>query len=109
MSKIVELAAARQERQAHICGPAHCIGCGHTWEAVVPAQAHREKMASHDPWLECTACHAFKGLFTYTFAPAEAEVFWACNCGCDAFGVSEQGVFCHNCGAWQHSLTVKMP
>lgn len=99
VSNVVDLAAARSERQPHIEGPAHCLGCKHQWRAVLEAAPYRERLAAGEPWLECPGCHAMKGLLTYSCL-REGE-HWQCRCGCQLFSLHEKGPYCPSCGAWQ--------
>ena len=34
--EVIDMEAARLARTPHTSGPCKCLGCGHTWEGVVP-------------------------------------------------------------------------
>lgn len=70
----------------HGSGPAKCMGCQHTWEAVVPVGTTQ---------LDCPACGAWKGIL---LAPYRTELVWTCVCGCDLFCLTPDGAMCPNCG-----------
>lgn len=79
----------RSEKYAE--GPAHCLGCAHRWDAVVPYGTEI---------LECPSCGGEEGIFTGLFAPAEKV--WECGCGNQLFYYTEKGaLFCPTCGAEQ--------
>lgn len=95
---VVSLAEAKREREPHIEGPAHCVLCGHKWHAVMEARPYRENLANLDPFIECPACHATKGILTY--ANHRPGPHWKCNCGNALFHLTTIGIYCPNCGAW---------
>ena len=70
----------------HGAGPAKCMGCKHTWEAVVPVGTTE---------LGCPACGAWKGILCGLYMPA---VVLECECGCDLFYLTIDGPMCPNCG-----------
>lgn len=91
--KVVDLAAARAEREPHMSGKARCLDCKHEWIAVAPIGTR---------WLECPVCTLTRGRYV---AQAERDVpHWHCNCGNDLFYATQDGVYCPNCGEWQQGL-----
>lgn len=85
--KIVDLAAARQEREPHMTGTAACMVCHHTWVSVAPVGTYE---------LECPECHSTKG---YYLNPAvRGDEQFVCNCGCYVFRIHrEHGPYCVQC------------
>lgn len=89
MSKVISFSQAKAEREPHMSGEAHCMGCKHKWQAVAPIGKTQ---------LECPACLSLKGIFT--FPPLRDGSEYSCNCGNDLFRVCENGIYCANCGTW---------
>jgi hypothetical protein len=81
-------------------GRAKCLICQHEWQAVVPVGT---------AWLECQKCGNAQGVMRGSVGgnPAEDEMEWTCNCGCDVFKIVAhkdgrfKGVLCMRCGAHQ--------
>lgn len=90
---VINLQAARQEREPHSSGKARCLACKHEWVAVAPVGA---------VWIECPSCTLTRGGF---IAPHwRDEHHWTCNCGCDLFHATPEGFYCPNCGEAQHGF-----
>ena len=87
---VIDLAAAREEREPHLSGAAKCLACHHEWQAVAPVGTI---------WLECPACSLERGRFVR--AVARDGDHWQCNCGNDLFRATADGMYCPNCGVWQ--------
>lgn len=94
MSEIIRLDDAREAREPHIQGPALCLACKHTWQAVVHAKADMGA-------LECPACGAERGTFATHISAPEAGPVWTCACGTYLFVITPKGVHCPSCGSWQ--------
>lgn len=90
---VVSLAAAREERQPHWTGTAHCVGCQAEWQAVVPIGTM---------WLECPSCELPKGTPKYPFGGSEGDLVLKCDCGCEALTAYKRArlffVKCMACG-----------
>lgn len=87
---VLDLAAARKDREPHLSGAARCLACRHEWVAVAPTGV---------TWMECPACTLERGRMV---AQAERnEPHWHCGCGNDLFFVVADGMYCPNCGDWQ--------
>lgn len=91
---VISLAAAREERQPHWVGTAHCIGCHHEWVAVAP-------MASK--WIECPKCALPKGCSKYPFGANEDDLVLTCaECSAETLTAYKRGgltyVRCMSCG-----------
>lgn len=91
--KIIDLAAWKEENTPHLAGKAVCLSCRHQWAAVAPIGT---------VWLECPQCTLLRGRF---INPVERDCpHWYCHCGCDLFYATENGMYCPNCGTWQHGF-----
>lgn len=88
-AEVIDLAAARLEREPHSSGTAICLDCKHEWVAVAPADMQ---------WLECPSCGLVRGRFKFQFEKDCKH--WVCNCGNDLFHVTPEGTYCPNCGEW---------
>lgn len=75
-------------------GIARCLVCGHEWDATQKVL----EFAEMPDTLECPKCGSFRGFFKYPSAPKEGSQVWVCNCGCDLFYITEDGMMCRNCG-----------
>lgn len=86
MAEIIDFKQAKEDREPHALGPAHCLECFHSWHAIVPVGTVQ---------LMCPECKTMKGVFSLPFAPDE---HYACACGNDLFYATRNGVFCPKCG-----------
>ena len=91
---IIDLAAAKQERQPHWTGEAYCTGCRHIWAAVAPVSTN---------WIECPSCRLPKGTPRYPFSASDGDLLLQCEpCGGDAlYAYKRSGNFfvkCMGCG-----------
>ncbi len=87
MADVIDLAAAKQEREPHMTGKAKCQACAYTWQAVAPVGVHE---------LECPSCGATKGYMVH--AVVRGSESFVCDCGCDVFRISrEHGPYCVHC------------
>jgi len=93
VDNIVDLHAARKEREPHSTGEARCLSCNHEWIAVAPTGT---------VWLECPECSIEKGRFVAHHERSGDH--WECDCGCDLFYITPDGMYCPNCGDWQHGF-----
>lgn len=92
MGEVVSL----EERKPHMTGKAICIACHHEWVATTPVGII---------WFECPSCHTEKGTYiNYCRPPERIEKTWTCNCGNQLFHATKEGLFCPNCGEWQHGF-----
>jgi hypothetical protein len=73
-------------------GPAFCIGCDHTWQAVAPTGTTE---------LECPSCRTMKGKWKFEFMPPSDQMVRQCNCGNQLFYLTPDGHLCANCGIYQ--------
>lgn len=77
------------KRGQWIHGPATCVRCKHSWEAVVPVGTVKD--------LECPCCHAKTGILNYVVEPDGMR--WACRCDNQLFFLPPKGApMCCNCG-----------
>lgn len=88
------MAAAREAREPHWTGTAHCLGCKHEWQAVAPLGTM---------WLECPKCNLPKGCPKYPFGAAEGDLILICaECGSETLtAYKRKGLFyvrCMSCG-----------
>ena len=88
-AKIISLEEKRQETMPHLSGEAICLACENRWIAIAPDGCFE---------LECPKCGCLKGVWG---AWCLTETTWECNCGCDLFRASPNGVYCANCGVYQ--------
>lgn len=89
--KIVDLAAARKEREPHMTGAAACMVCHHSWVGVAPIGTHE---------LECPECHSIKGYYVNPVVIGEER--WHCHCGSYVFHIHrEHGPYCVQCATPQ--------
>lgn len=70
-----------------VTNKAMCLACGYEWSAVAEAGVDV---------LKCPNCGLKKGYMESDFAP-NCEIL-ECNCGCQLFLVTRNGIFCPNCG-----------
>lgn len=84
---LIDLQTAREQRMPHLRGPATCLNCGHTWEAVTPAGTI--------VGLECSQCGTLKGVYDGFIAP---DTRFVCPCGNDLYYLKPDGCMCLNCG-----------
>jgi hypothetical protein len=78
------------EARPHTYGKARCLGCGHEWEAVVPAGVAE---------FECPGCHLEKGVRVGLVYPTP---FWECGCGSSHFCINDRlQPVCVLCGLTQ--------
>jgi hypothetical protein len=90
---VIDLSRARADREPRLSGKARCLACRHEWVAVAPVGTR---------WMECPSCTLERGRFV---AQVERNcAHWHCGCGCDLFYVVEDGIYCPNCGEWQHGF-----
>lgn len=91
---MIDLAAAREARMAHLSGQARCLACKHEWVAVAPTGAHR---------LECPACGTMRGVWNYPVTTHDAAGgVWQCGtCKGDLFVLSDRQLMCVCCGEYQ--------
>jgi hypothetical protein len=89
-AEILQFKSNQKER--HGVGPAHCLGCGAKWNAVVPCGS---------TFIECPECKADKGILDYPYMAKAGGMVWQCNCGNQLFYLTEEGTLCPNCGKLQ--------
>lgn len=90
---VIDLQAEKEAREPHSEGKARCLACKHEWVAVAPVGTI---------WLECPACTLERGRF---IAQHQREGdHWHCNCGCDLFYATPDGIYCPNCAEWQRGF-----
>ncbi len=66
------------EARPHTRGPAKCLGCEHTWQAVIPVGVDT---------VECPECHLEKGVRYGVVYPTP---FWECGCGSSYFCINDR-------------------
>ncbi len=86
MNNVVPFNAPKSEK--HMSGPAFCAACKHRWTAVAIIGSI---------WLQCPNCETEKGRFEWPVLAKEVSHF-ECNCGNDLFHITEEYVYCPNCG-----------
>lgn len=90
---VISLDQARKDREPHLCGMARCLACKHEWVAVEP---------SGTVWLDCPECSLERGRY---IGPVQlGGEHWHCHCGNDLFQATKDGMYCPNCGEWQHGF-----
>ena len=90
---IIRIVDKSEIKSPRIEGRAHCLTCGHKWEAVAPIGTG---------WMECPSCLTQKGIFIF---PVERdEPHWTCDCGNDLFRATTNGFYCPHCGSWQYGF-----
>lgn len=77
----------------HVQGECLCARCKHTWRAVTPAGVADN--------LECPECGGRHGFLRNPCEPANDPV-WECNCGCQVFYATPNGIYCWGCGVAQN-------
>lgn len=93
MGSVVNLS----DYQPRVIGKAHCVGCLHDWEAVVPYPLQTM-------WLECPKCKTMMGRFFHHFERSGLR-HWHCGCGSDLFFIVEGGrAYCPNCALWHEGF-----
>ena len=90
---VIDLAQAKADREPHLSGAAVCLACKHEWVAVAPVGT---------VWMECPACSLERG--RYLGAVNVGGDHWHCRCGNDLFRATPAGMYCPNCGEWQHGF-----
>lgn len=98
MSKVVSLAAYKEENAPHWAGRCKCIGCGHEWVGVGPIGVVIA--------LECPECGLPKGVTKCLFGGEEGDAVFVCQvCGSEAMtAYKRNGHFhqrCMGCGTDQ--------
>jgi hypothetical protein len=89
--ELINLAAERTEREPYCSGWARCALCYHRWIAIVPLGT---------TGFECPNCGYNHGHYE---GPLTRDCnHWTCDCGCQAFSITQQGIYCNFCGAWQY-------
>lgn len=101
--KVVSLSEARRARSPHTSGPARCLACGHTFEAVIPCGVSVTT---------CPAClteRAVRDGLVFTESP-----HWTCDTqGCNGnqfLHLTKRGAYCPLCGtgwSWEE-ITEKL-
>ena len=92
---VIDMQVEKEKRNPHLCGKARCLACRHEWQAVAPVGS---------TWLECPECKLLRGRFTMPVERNNSEAHWHCKCGNDLFYSVAEGVYCPNCGEWQHGF-----
>lgn len=87
--KIIDI----RSRQPHLQGPAVCLQCRHTWQAVC------EVGIVHG--IQCPACKLYKGVFEALTGPDTGHLYLECNCGNHHFMIVEGFACCALCGMKQ--------
>jgi hypothetical protein len=90
MDNVVPFNSPKSEK--HMTGDAFCICCKHTWVAVAVIGTE---------WLECPNCETTKGRFNFPVVAKEVA-HWNCACGNDLFHITEEYLYCPNCGQEQN-------
>ena len=95
MSNVVDLAAARAEREPHTSGPCLCLGCRHEWFGVIPTGVDV---------VDCPSCGLEKGIRRGLIGPPECALVWTCDCGNTYLLFTPLGCMCPVCGlGWDRS------
>ena len=92
MSKITDLSKYREAKEKsfkYTSGSAHCVQCSHTWVASGEVG---------NVWFECPECHSMKGVFDLPFQVEVGKKYYHCGCDNYLMILSEDGIFCPNCG-----------
>jgi hypothetical protein len=88
---VIDLKQAKEKREPHLSGKARCIACNHEWVATAPVGTI---------WMECPKCTLERG--RYVAQVQRDDLHWHCKCGNDLFYSTPDGIYCPNCGVWQH-------
>lgn len=87
MGDVISLDSARP----HMQGPAVCLHCKTTWDAVALAGTWH---------LECPSCGLWKGVFQGLALAADGDQVWTCDCGGTLFQCTRSvGWRCVTCGS----------
>lgn len=91
---VISLAKAREERQPHWTGTAHCVGCHHEWQVVAPLGTMI---------LDCPSCSLPKGMPKHPFGADAGDLCLTCaECGGEALTAYKRAgkfwVRCMGCG-----------
>lgn len=90
MGDVVDLGAAREEREPHMSGPMICVGCRYEWEGVVPVGVTE---------FECPSCGREKGVHKHFAFPGDLEIFICNHCDSTLFSILRGGgCMCSGCG-----------
>lgn len=90
---VIDIAQAKADREPHLSGTGVCLACRHEWVAVAPVGT---------VWMECPACSLERGRFKGSVGMG--GLHWHCKCGNDLFHATQDGMYCPNCGEWQHGF-----
>lgn len=97
MSNVADLNSRRKD--PHMQGPAACLQCKHTWQAVAPVGT---------TGMECPKCGVFKGYFLQLIGPEDGLERCQCEtCGSQLWAIMPLGALCAGCGAslsWEDLL-----
>lgn len=90
MADVIDLAAAKKEREPHISGALFCMACSHEWQAVWPLGVTE---------FECPECHCMRGRSKFDISPGEGKQVWQCvSCSNQLFNLLPDRVHCPGCG-----------
>ena len=95
VSKVIDFASAKEERQPYWTGPCVCLGCRHEWVGVGPTPFGGN--------MDCPSCELPKGTVKFPFGAAENDLLLICsNCGGEALTAYLRNnlhyVRCMSCG-----------
>lgn len=92
---VIDMQAEKEKREPYMTGAAHCLNCQHSWAADAPIGTI---------WLACPSCTLVRGRFTLPVVRQNGDAHWHCKCGNDLFYSVADGIYCPNCGEWQHGF-----
>jgi len=81
-----------EETEEFITGEVRCLICKHEW-------IYTGKSPLGGNFIECPECKTEKGVLKYVHVRKEKH--WVCSCTNEYFSITERGIYCPNCGAWQ--------
>lgn len=90
MSNVLPFRQKESRIENYLSGKALCLGCQHRWHAHASIGTFS---------LDCPACHLPKGRFIQEVIKDCAH--WICNCKNEYFSVTQDAIYCPNCGQEQ--------
>ena len=87
---VISLETWKEQNGEHLSGRARCVACHHVWMAVATVGVQI---------LTCPSCGVQRGYFVAIIERAEPH--WKCACGNFLFFVTQKGIYCPVCAAYQ--------
>lgn len=102
--------ATAEDERPHLSGEAVCGFCNHVWVAIRPT-GEIDKPPPNELYLECPACHAYKGVFRRFVGYSDCPSWTCLSCGRHLFTIviakgETPCVVCVECGFWTHAMDI---